>query len=416
MTFATSLPGKMTSTSTKIASGSSSPSETGEQLLNKDGSRRKSRVLRRKTDHSIIERRRREKINEKLVALQNLVPACRKECQDLVERKFAAPARTTDAGEIVHAPKQSAKRKREEEKVEKAKREMSEKISTSMVLEKLCIISHTLDFVVRLQEENKALRALCDCRGEREPPLDVDAGLAEHYRSAHRHDDGSDSLPTNEAHERGHRLSVSSVSSSSDLDALPEDKQERPTKRRLHWGSDEVREASAHHGICRHRCDGHTLEEHCQREPSSSPSGDEAVPDAELCDRSALHRVCPASLPCASITNTATCNTLCRTRHSCCREEDSDVSSAASEEVTSPPSCALERPGALPPSNVSYLARQRLPSIVNLGLPKHDSHLPSLASLYRRDQAGASEVRSFRPLSLYTSHVSRPSLTSVKPR
>ncbi|KAF6767594.1 Myc-type, basic helix-loop-helix (bHLH) domain protein [Kalmanozyma brasiliensis GHG001] len=230
----------MASSSTKIASGSCSSTETGEQLLNKDGTRRKSRVLRRKTDHSIIERRRREKINEKLVALQNLVPACRKECQDLIERKFTTPARANDAGDTVSAPRQNAKRKREEEKVDKAKKDMSDKISTSMVLEKLCIISHTLDFVVKLQEENKALRALCDCRAEQELPVDVESGLAEHYRNAHRHESSDSPLPgSNEARGKMHRLSVSTVSSSSDHDALAGDDADRPAKRRLHWGSDE---------------------------------------------------------------------------------------------------------------------------------------------------------------------------------
>ncbi|KAJ1023481.1 hypothetical protein NDA16_003098 [Ustilago loliicola] len=186
----------MAATKRKAAPSSSSPffetnpADDGEQLLNKDGTRRKSRVLRRKTDHSIIERRRREKINEKLVALQNIVPACRKECHDLIERKFVTPLREAednDTASIV-ASKKTAKRKREEEKLEKAKDEMTEKIQTSMVLEKLCIISHTLDFLLKFQEENRALRALCDCQAERRASITSDVELDEHYRSAHSND------------------------------------------------------------------------------------------------------------------------------------------------------------------------------------------------------------------------------------
>ncbi len=78
-------------------------------------------MLRRKTDHSVIERRRREKINEKLVALQNLVPACRKECQDLIDRKYAAPPAASDYLDAHDGStsKRSAKRKREEESLRK---------------------------------------------------------------------------------------------------------------------------------------------------------------------------------------------------------------------------------------------------------------------------------------------------------
>lgn len=94
---------------------------------------RKSRVLRRKTDHSVIERRRREKINERLIRLQEMVPACREEVMEMLDKKTlkrgggaakGKGATLTDEGE--------------------RKAEMERKCSEEMVLEKLCIISHTV--------------------------------------------------------------------------------------------------------------------------------------------------------------------------------------------------------------------------------------------------------------------------------
>lgn len=406
---------RKTSVSSSSTRTSPAAEESG-QLLNKDGSQRKSRVLRRKTDHSIIERRRREKINEKLVALQNLVPACRKECQDLIERKVTPPSRI-EAGENTITSKRNVKRKREAEKLEKAKAEMNDKIRSSMVLEKLCIISHTLDFVMRLQEENKALRALCDCSSERRPSINSDVELADHYQRVHSYGiDSTDSLSQDEA---GSRNGVDRPSISSEPGTDPEAEQEAPpAKRRLHWGSDDVRQASAHHSVCRYRCDQEAHHEQCQREhsPSLTPTvvdtpGDVAQ-EAKPCAHTTTRNFCPLPVPCASVQSTA----ACRTRHSCCREEASDNSSDTSEELTSPPPSD--------PVHRYSFPRQRLPPIVNLGLPKQDAHLPSLrqdtfASLYRRDAPRPSEAytpKGFRPLSLYTSHVSRQPLTRVKPQ
>lgn len=126
----------MTGSSSTISTGSAGdPAGSAPQA----GGKKKSRVLRRKTDHSIIERRRREKINEKLVQLQSLVPACKLECQDLFDRRFESVSNDSSK-----RPTRGKGAKNSESKIEKAKAEMIEKIRTTMVLEKLCIISHTV--------------------------------------------------------------------------------------------------------------------------------------------------------------------------------------------------------------------------------------------------------------------------------
>jgi Helix-loop-helix DNA-binding domain len=86
---------------------------------------RKSRVLKRKTDHSLIERRRREKINERLIRLQTLIPACAAEGFDLLRSKPLPKHRRAKKG------------------AGWTEEEMWEKMQKDMVLEKLCIISHT---------------------------------------------------------------------------------------------------------------------------------------------------------------------------------------------------------------------------------------------------------------------------------
>lgn len=85
--------------------------------------KRRSRPLQRKTSHSLIERRRREKINEGLVSLQRLVPACRDELHEMLRTK-------------AHANKRNA-RKAAHEIDALAEKELSEKVGSQMVLEKL---------------------------------------------------------------------------------------------------------------------------------------------------------------------------------------------------------------------------------------------------------------------------------------
>lgn len=84
---------------------------------------RKSRLLSRKTSHSVIERRRRDKINEGLIHLQDTVPACRQELKELLECK-------------VKMNKKNAKKSPDEIQVE-IDRLFNEKSASEMVLEKL---------------------------------------------------------------------------------------------------------------------------------------------------------------------------------------------------------------------------------------------------------------------------------------
>lgn len=84
---------------------------------------RKSRPLRRKTSHSVIERRRREKINEGLIHLQHTVPACRQELRELLECK-------------VSMNKKNARRTAADLQDE-VDRLLEDKIASQMVLEKL---------------------------------------------------------------------------------------------------------------------------------------------------------------------------------------------------------------------------------------------------------------------------------------
>ncbi|WFD34307.1 aspartate--tRNA ligase [Malassezia cuniculi] len=87
------------------------------------------RTLSRKTEHSVIERRRREKINDRLVCLQRTVPACRDKAVELLRR------RSPDDEDI------------------------DERISSEMVLEKLCIITHAVEYIEELQTQLEAYRA-----------------------------------------------------------------------------------------------------------------------------------------------------------------------------------------------------------------------------------------------------------------
>ena len=75
-------------------------------------SRGRTRPVHRKTDHSVIERRRREKINNRLLHLQYMVPACRDQAREHFRRKMQDDS--------------------------------DQNIQETLALEKLCIISHTV--------------------------------------------------------------------------------------------------------------------------------------------------------------------------------------------------------------------------------------------------------------------------------
>ncbi|PWZ01359.1 hypothetical protein BCV70DRAFT_198787 [Testicularia cyperi] len=442
-------------------SSDSSAESSKRPLLNKDGSQRKSRVLSRKTDHSVIERRRREKINEKLVFLQNLVPACLLECQDLIERKYDSlnPSNDTQDAGGKQATRRGEKRKKTLEKVEKAKQEMQEKVKSSMVLEKLCIISHTVDYVLELQRENQSLRELCRGQPDSIPTASSSDRLQEHYRQAHRC--ASPQPMDSDVSARVRSPSTSSddeplMSGSASMTRLRSDESacehHSCKKRRLHWGSDDIRKASVR-GLTASNSTVETAEVKLGSDPSSgdqahaddsdsnrvesrdviqdSESEDET--DCSACQNHATlaeqDRSLAASKPSAGFAtiNTGSTSANCTSaqprygcaRHSWCRGDvQSDSATESSDELPSPVLAPISR--------TSLDGRTRLPSILPLSAMSHPHasfhhqhhHQPharqeKLASLYRKDplwptstetKLGISGRNPFRPLSLYTSH------------
>lgn len=97
----------------------------------------RARPVHRKTEHSVIERRRREKINERLVRLQTMVPACRAKAREYLERKEATPL---------------------------ADEALDERLAQDLWLEKLCVISHTVDYIEELRIKLDAYAAQCECK------------------------------------------------------------------------------------------------------------------------------------------------------------------------------------------------------------------------------------------------------------
>ncbi|KDN45251.1 hypothetical protein K437DRAFT_294626 [Tilletiaria anomala UBC 951] len=128
---------------------------------------RTSRVLKRKTDHSLIERRRRDKINERLVRLQNIVPACKAEAEELLRSKPPPPAVAVPVGDA-GAPRPRRGSRRAKQSPVWTQEQLDRRIDGDMVLEKLCIISHTYDYVLELMQQVKAYGALCKC----DPPVE----------------------------------------------------------------------------------------------------------------------------------------------------------------------------------------------------------------------------------------------------
>ncbi|EPQ32419.1 uncharacterized protein PFL1_00615 [Pseudozyma flocculosa PF-1] len=266
------------------SSTTSVPTPAAESTASSASPPKKSRVLRRKTDHSVIERRRREKINEKLVQLQSVVPACRRECQDLFERRFDGATATAA---------ESSKRQTSTDKLAKAKEDMQHKIRTSMVLEKLCIISHTVDYVLELRAELEQLKGRCRSEhGATSPgtsPADTERllgkSMADHYQEAHPPSQTQACVGEAEVSKRrvarGRSASTSTASSStpttppqsprhactpsiSKIVELPgggrlqDDRTlSAPScshvakKVRLHWGSDRVRSSAVKNARCR---------------------------------------------------------------------------------------------------------------------------------------------------------------------
>ncbi|PWN53984.1 hypothetical protein IE53DRAFT_365861 [Violaceomyces palustris] len=118
------------------------------------------RDSRRRATHSQIERRRREKINDRLVALRTIVPACAKELED---RRRARQEEEEEAARIAAggAPRRSIivdgppgtrpKRKRNRRKVEKAKVGADGEKEEELGLHKLEVLTHTINYIYELK-------------------------------------------------------------------------------------------------------------------------------------------------------------------------------------------------------------------------------------------------------------------------
>ncbi|UZJ56165.1 hypothetical protein CBS101457_005485 [Exobasidium rhododendri] len=130
--------------------------------------KRKSRPLQRKTSHSVIERRRRGKINEGLIHLQNVVPACRQELRELLECKVSSRKKNSLISD-------------DKEVRSEVNRLLKEKCGSQMVLEKLCIISHTVEYVETLEAEIEAYRKSSRC----DAPLPEDSMSTPHKQARH---------------------------------------------------------------------------------------------------------------------------------------------------------------------------------------------------------------------------------------
>lgn len=318
-----------------------SSSSTEGVVLNKDGSQRKSRLLSRKTDHSVIERRRREKMNEKLVTLQNLIPACQLECRAMIDRKFQPDEQADEA----------KKSERSFEREQRARESFARKTETTMVLEKLCIMSHTLDYVQQLQRENAALK------NDRTAQTAV---LQESDQS---------SPPPELVHEGSTSPEASPTSPGSDTTQL-----DRPAckKRRLHWGSNDIRKASIKVCTSHDPLDETESEEECEACKHGVEHEPSPEPQAVQPSRFRLPPVaCTLSQPHYSCA-----------KHSWCRA--SCLSPEVSNTETPSSSAPLDMSRRLPPLQPRYAPKDRL------------------ASIYRT-HAFDSTHRRLAPLSLYTS-------------
>ncbi|CAO1625868.1 unnamed protein product [Sympodiomycopsis kandeliae] len=116
------------------------------------GAKKTPRDSKRRATHSQIERRRREKINDRLITLRNLVPACVKEVEDRAQAKIEEEqeAGRIAAGLVPASTTTKGKRKRIRKKAESAKEKDADK-EPELGLHKLEVLTHTIDYIYDLQ-------------------------------------------------------------------------------------------------------------------------------------------------------------------------------------------------------------------------------------------------------------------------
>ncbi|CAD6905452.1 unnamed protein product [Tilletia controversa] len=166
------------------------PSTSSKQSKKKCPCRPRSR----KTSHSVIERRRRQKINERLIHLQCSVPACKEEAEMLLRSRKGRggiPSSTTTAtrgkgrGKASGAGTAGSVASREKEIEAQQEAMIRSKLESALVVEKLCVISHTVDYVAELEARLASYREAFARAGLSEPSFVLPASDSHTCSAAH---------------------------------------------------------------------------------------------------------------------------------------------------------------------------------------------------------------------------------------
>lgn len=120
------------------------------------------RDSKRRATHSQIERRRREKINDRLITLRSIVPACVAEIEERkrVKLEEEEEARKIAAGEISANAVRGGKRKRNRRRAAAAatkKEGEGDDKEEELGLHKLEVLTHAIDYIYQLQERIQEL-------------------------------------------------------------------------------------------------------------------------------------------------------------------------------------------------------------------------------------------------------------------
>ncbi|MCO5589582.1 hypothetical protein L7F22_043550 [Adiantum nelumboides] len=156
------------------------------------------RDSKRRATHSQIERRRREKINDRLITLRSIVPACVAEIEERKRVKFEEEeeARKIAAGELSANAVRGGKRKRNRRRAaaaaaQKKDGEGDDK-EEELGLHKLEVLTHTIDYIYQLQERIQELetgvipqkRRVNDEEEREEDPMDVEQSEGKNHTAA----------------------------------------------------------------------------------------------------------------------------------------------------------------------------------------------------------------------------------------
>ncbi|KAE8269289.1 hypothetical protein A4X09_0g3051 [Tilletia walkeri] len=188
-------PSKSSSSKGKKNTNAPEPNSKGQSTKKKCPCRPRSR----KTSHSVIERRRRQKINERLIHLQCSVPACKEEAEMLLRSRkgrggiASASSSTSTRGKGRGKAGAGGTAAGKEKDVE-AQQEglIRSKLESALVVEKLCVISHTVDYLAELEARLASYREAFVRAGLPEPSI-IHPPSGSHtcsaaHTTAHTHD------------------------------------------------------------------------------------------------------------------------------------------------------------------------------------------------------------------------------------